>query len=488
MSNELEKLSVLNSMIRPRSVYLTSESLPEDADATSAIYQLSEPVIAKDGFDLVYGVRAFGFNASATNISQKQRNNRLQITLEMSPPDFIPVYNSSGYTFLPNSTQTQTIITYEVVFPSGLYSIEDLFAMLSNSMNYNIPSGYMFDITSEEEMVHYDGTLVRNKIPFTLNFSVCDGGFTLKPSIDGSILSYYREVEDDGSYGYYYSARSVNSYLHTVIIEPVKEAPDLYNLLFKNINSHSPQHTAITPEFELNIFGLNPPNSILFTLTNDLSGGLGGSTVPPTGSTVINIMDTLLFRVETLPDRGILHELARKYPALGFDDVNRGYRSYFLPNITPLYVEVQTDLETTNISSNGSRGGILVRQFLLGGGNGGTSFFQNYDTPIWMKMSTAREYLDSMKVIFQSEGNRWDFFNMNFFLELVFFEIAKQDINANELQGPNSDGLRLPPNDEITMAMGTEAHNPFPFRQLRPGGGVAYFKNPRGAELKRPRL
>lgn len=489
MSNELEKLSVLNTMIRPRSVYLTSESLSQDADATSAIYQLSEPVVAKDGFDLVYGVRAFGFNASATNISQKQRNNQLQVILEFKPPKYVPSENDSGYSFLLNSTTANYTTSHTIIIPGGLYTIDELFIVLSNSNNYNIFSGYKFDVRSDSEFITFEGQLIPNKIPFTLSFSIAAGGFTMKPNYDGNILSYYQSIESGGALGNYYLASDVNTRLVSVTISAPRDAPELYNLLFTNVNASSVHHPSIVPDFELNLSGVNPPTEIFFDIQNALSG-VSGEPLPtqPEGASQINPMDTIDYITTTNPDSTLLYDLNSKYPDVGFTKINRGYRSYCLPNITPLYIEVQTDLETTNISSNGSRGGILVRQFLLGGGNGGTSFFQSYDTPIWMKMSSSREYLDSMKVIFQSEGKRWDFFNMNFFLELAFFEIAKQDLNVNEMQGPNSDGLRLPPNDEITMAMGSSSHNPFPFRRLSQDSGVAYFQNPRGSELKRPRF
>lgn len=490
MNNELQKMSVLNTMVRPRSVYLTSESLSEDADATSAIYQLSEPVIAKDGFDLVYGVRGFGFNASATNISQKQRNNRLRIDLVFAPPKYIPVANVNGFTFALNYDLTEVTKSYEIFFPAGLYSIDEFFGVLSNSANYFISSGYKYDVTKTDDMVMNGLTLQPNEIPFTLHFQRSDGGFTVTPNYQGVILNYYQSIDSAGTLGNYYLAYEVNTSLTDVTITAVEDAPELYNLLFTNINSTSANHPALVPEFELNVSGRNPPSEIKFSIVNDLSGvteTVGGTSIQPSYEQ-ISLMDTIQFDTFTYPDLYLLDDLNKRYPSLGFLRPNRGYRSYFIPNITPLYVEVQTDLETTNISSYGSRGGILVRQFLLGGANGGTSFFQQYDNPVWMKMSSSREYLDSMKVIFESEGKRWDFFNMNFFLELQFFEIAKQDINPEEMQGPNSDGLRLPPNDEITMAMGNTAHNPFPFRRLSQDSGIAYYKNPKGSELKRPRV
>lgn len=489
LNNQLQNMSALNTMIRPRSVYLTSESLNQDADATSAIYQLSEPVIAKDGFDLVFGVRGFGFNASATNISQKQRNNRLRIEVVYMPPSYLPVKNAYGYTFAPNYNQNMYTITYDVLFPCGLYSVDELFAMLSNGLNYYIPSGYKMDVTSGDEPILSSGVLVPNSIPLTMNFQRSDGGYTLTPNYTGIILAYYQSIDSNNNPGSYYLAKDVNTQPMYMNIKPSPDSPELYNLLFTNVNATSLQHIAIVPDYELNLDGTNPPTYIQFTITNDV--GAAPATFSPIDTPPSNpqasLMDTIQFETTTFPDTEILNKLNIRYPTCGFLRNNRGYRSYFLPSITPLYVEVQSDLETTNISSYGSRRGILVRQFLLGGGNGGTSFYQAYDTPVWMKMSGSREYLDSMKVVFESEGKKWDFFNMNFFLELVFFEIAKQDFNMEEMQGPNSDGMRLPPNDEITMAMGQTAHNPFPFRRLNQDSGIAIFKDLRGAELKRSR-
>jgi hypothetical protein len=127
MNNNQVSVSELDKMVRPKSIYVTSDLLPFDADASTATYGLQEPIMAQDGFDLVFGVRSFGFNASATNISYRQRNNTLLFEITYFPP--IYVYTGDGFNLNP-SRNTIESKTFKIIYPDGLYTIEELFYII----------------------------------------------------------------------------------------------------------------------------------------------------------------------------------------------------------------------------------------------------------------------------------------------------------------------------------------------------------------------
>jgi hypothetical protein len=488
-NNSNSQPNELDKMVRARSVYVSSESLPFDSDVSSAIYQLQEPIAAQEGFDLVYGVRAFGFNASVTNISRKQRNNTLTFETNMSPPEYI--YDDELNIFVVNGDTTPIVTKHKVSFPEGLYTIDDLFAMLSSEQNYAIFSGYQIDVKSYQP--YYEnldqGTTEPNKLFIKASFSRSSGGFTVKPEISSStIINIYvsniTPTSDVTNSGY-----QVNFKLHSFSIIRDPDDPGLYDLLFTNLYTDSKDHAPEVPAFETIIKGRNPPQKITFNTTIDLYDISTGSS-----STLLEAVSpqaSMTYVVNYEGDEDIDLKLASKYPSNGFLAPYRGARFYHLPLINPLYIDVISDLPTMSVTTEGGKKGILVRQFALGGDNGGTSFFQSYDNPIWYRTSSSKETIDSIRLNFQSEGNKWNFFNLEFFLELVVYEYPQQSIQTPDLSSSmnsNTSGRSyyMPSEDEITATMGPD-HNPFPFRHLGNDQSVVYFNNPLDAKLKRRR-
>jgi len=489
MDNNNVYSNKLDEMVRPRSVYLTSELVPPDADASSAIYQLSETVHAQDGHDLVFGVRSFGFNASATNISRKQQNNSLQIVLKLQTPKYKPTSTDPVQFILDPSPDIETKI-YNIIFPDGLYTTDELFSMLSNVKNYQIPSGYKYDVLNYSDIItdSVQGVWYYNDIFLTLHFESVDGGFKVSPEFDGTSIKNKYYTEDNTKC---YSADSVNKKLASISIVRNPSEPGLYDLLFTNKHSDSKDHPGEVPQYETNLRGRNPPNEILFECKITLFD-TGTTPDEPEVLDFVSVQNSLIVeKVIYYPDINIMTELSKKYPNQGFNTPNRAAVFYHTPLITPLYIDVLSDLETYNISMEGNLKGLLLRQFALGSENGGTSFFQYYDNPVFYKMSASRDVIDSIRISFRSEGGKWDFFNMEFFLELLVFEYPKEylrrAINADYSNNAEQSRTELvKAYDDVTTAMGP-LHNSFPFRHVGNDLSVAVFKDPERSRLKRGR-
>lgn len=487
MSNNKNSSSVIDNMVRPRSIYLSSELLPDDADASSGIYTLSEPIMAEDGHDLVFGVRSFGFNASATNISRKQGNNILEVEVTHSPPLYIPV--DEGTQFLPNDESAPYKDNYTISLPDGLYTVDELFAMLSNIDNYRIPSGYKYDILSPDHIIDYSrGIKYENNIWITLNFQRVDGGFRVKPKFIGPYIKNQYKTN-----AYFYSAFNVNPILLNIKIVRSSTSPKLYDLLFTNKFSDSTDHPGYIPQFETNIRASNPPPYINFILGCDLFD-TGKTIADKEALEFVSVDESVqignIFLGEQL-ETAISETMNHRYPTLGYDQWDyKGFVFYHLPPLNPLYVDVHSDLETYNISIDGNLKGLLIRQFALGSVNGGTSFYQYYDSPVFYRMSSSRENIDSIRISFKSEGEKWNFFNMEFFMELLVFEYPKASLSIESAQtyvqyhAQNSDGNNSVNSDEASTLSGP-FHNSFPFRHVGKDTSIAFFRNPQRANTKR---
>lgn len=486
MNNNQVSVSELDKMVRPRSIYVSSDLIPFDADVSTATYSLQEPIVAQEGFDLVFGVRSFGYNASATNISFRQRNNKLLLRKKYVTPKY--VYTAQE-TFI-QGTQVEKTEDYFITFPDGLYTLDELFYMLSDPANYIIPSGYKYDVRYDAQYYvdYINGTTFNNELFLHLLFTKTDGGFSVRPVIQNKdIMNQYTTA------GGKYSADKVNNTLKSLTILPDPSSPELYNLLFTNRNTDSQNHAGEIPQFETNLQGTNPPTQISFSITMELYD-TGKTPFQFESLSTVNPQSGMIFYPVFVPDFNILFDLDKKYPSSGFLAPYRGARFYHLPNISPLYVDVVSDLPTGNVTVEGGQRGVLVRQFVLGGNNGGISFFQNYENPVFSRCSHFKENIDSIRLNFVSEGNKWHFFNLEFFLEILVFEYPKKTLekpltSQYDVIGNSSTtgkGFYLPTEDEITSSMGHD-HNSFPFRHLGNDHSQIHFQDPLDIKFKRGR-
>lgn len=468
MSNS-SLINVANSMVRPRSIYFSSQDVPEYSDASTSVFYLNESIHAEDGFDLVFGVRGFGYNATATNISKKQGNNSLRVILFLHPPEYF--YNPTTELFTQDSAHTQVHSkTYDIYYPDGLYgSFEDILSLLSNPENYIIPAGYKYDVRSNQQIIQKGSSIYENDVKLKLTWQSRDGGFSIHPElIDDEIMNYY----ENG--GEILQAKQVNWSLFSIKITQNPEYPKLYNQLFYNRLSQNSDHPGFIPLYENVITGQNPQTGIDFVVTNNLyysPSSFYGEQIFANSS--------MLYTWKTTPDTHLVEKLALAFPLTGYTRINFPYIHFGLPAFNPIFVDVMCNLETDNITVSNHERGLLLRQFVLGGSNSNTSFFQAYDTPRWNKMSSGREMIDSVRIAFRSEDDLWDFFNMSFYLELLVFESPK----TYEFEStPELYMGDLPASDPITQNANENIRQRNPFGEHH---GTLYLMDPKRAELKK---
>lgn len=462
--------------VRPKLLYISSENVPYDADSSSSTYQLKESIIAQDGYHLEFGVRSFGFNAAATNISKKQNNNILIIKVYFFSPLYL--YSRGENIFYQNPSPEYIESTFELVFPEGLYTVDDLFSLLSDENNYSIDAGYKVDVTSLDEFVENNGQLVRNALKLSLNFTRSTGGFTVGVKItDQEVVNNY--LYEENSQSRYLSAYEVNYRLKGLSIVRDTVNYGLYDLLFTN-KITAPDHPGYIPQFEMNIRNKNPPASIDFNILVSL---FFQENVPEQSSDYLSPMNSFIFDTTYDTELNTLEQLDKKYPSLGVLEKNRGARFYHLPDINPLFVDVISDLPVSNVSTSGASKGILVRLFSLGSNNGGTSYYQSFDKIVMYPISSSRDIIESLRLTFQSEGGKWNFFNLDFCLELYICEKSKEGFIQNNEDGAN-ELQSMPISDDVTRLLGSK-NNSFPFQRIPKDPSILYLEETRSNKRSR---
>jgi hypothetical protein len=468
--------SLMSSVdVRPKLLYISSENVPYDADSSSSTYQLKESIIAQDGYHLEFGVRSFGFNAAATNISKKQNNNTLILKVYSISPQYVlsPETNTFNLDNSPQFIESK----FELIFPEGLYTIDELFSLLSDENNYSIESGYKVDVINYlDEFVEYNGQLVRNSLKLSLNFARSTGGFTVGVKMtDQEIKNNYLDINMNR----YLAAYEVNYQLKGVSIvrDPVNFG--LYDLLFTN-KITAPDHPGYIPQFEMNIRNQNPPSSIDFNIFVSLFFEEG---VTEQSSDYLSPMNSFIFDTTYDTELNTLQQLDKKYPSLGVLEKNRGARFYHLPDINPLFVDVISDLPVSNVSTSGASKGILVRLFSIGSNNGGTSYYQSFDQIVMYPISSSRDIIESLRLTFQSEGGKWNFFNLDFCLELYICEKSKEGFIQNNEDGAN-ELQSMPITDDVTRLLGSK-NNSFPFQRIPKDPSILYLEETRSNKRSR---
>lgn len=466
-SNNLESSSEISRMTRPRRLYLTSEQVRDFTDASSCVYSMKEIIRSEEGFNLAYGVKSFGYTASAHNISSRQQNNVLKIRYTYAPARLISVYNETAESniWIENPDTEDVTKEYLIYINDGLYSTHDeLYSELSSLLNYFIPSGILADVESPRNLEE-ENILLPNIVPIRLDFVSSNNGYTLSPflGINGQVINnvYIDPIHSESAY----QAYQVNVQPKTLEILPHESAPALYNLLFFNdafTETHPPQCPSFISPASLH----NPPPSIVFTLQNYLSF------IPPTSGNLtdpvpvvtlselqtISPQDSLKYKIFSSADSDLAEQVNAEVPTIPSTMWNYPFRSFFIPRINPMYLDVKSNLETLNLTDTGTMNGILIRHFITGADAGVQDYYQTWDTPVWH--TTMRQTIDSISLNFSSESDLWDFFNMTFFLELVLFEYPE----AEEIASYFDQQFVLPTNDPMTAQLDSligPVHNRF---------------------------
>jgi hypothetical protein len=162
------------------------------------------------------------------------------------------------------------------------------------------------------------------------------------------------------------------------------------------------------------------------------------------------------------------------------------FKSFYPPRLFPLYIEISTNLETQNLTIDGYNTNLLCRHFPLGADQGALSFFQSWDNPVMHPARSSRHTIDGLKIDFLSENDKWSFFNLTFFLEIVFYEMAEEE----ELPQFDNQLFQIPAEDAMTSTLqqySSSFSNPFPVHSNRQNSGVLRVGSSRSSTLKRQR-
>lgn len=428
MSHSSSFVSAASSMIRPRILYVSTEDVRPYEDAQQVTVSLRDQITAEDGFKLVYGVRSFGFDTDVMNISVKQNNYQL---------NFICNYKNAMYSIVdglvvtdPDISFTSKVFTIQLS-DANYSTVGNLFEEINFQISNVIESGWLRDATKPKEFP-------TNIISFPLTF--------LKTKNNQFSIDINQVIIDtQESYvigGIPYTAYDFANPLSSITIEPTPGSPGLFNLLFTNIESLTPNKPVCLPAYSLET-GKNPPDGIEFII--DLSSyKTYNANAADLTEDVIDVAESLVYYLKEIGNEDILDTFQGKYPIDNYLDLaNLPYISYHLPDIFPIYIDVKSTLENNNMTKEGLSKNLLLRQFIIGGSDGNNSFLSTWDTPIYHILDSRS--ITSLELKFESEGNKWNFFNLQFALELIIFEVEDEasipDFQEPVFVMPGEDGL-----------------------------------------------
>lgn len=461
----MNNANLADGMIRPRVLYISTGDASDAFNSSSCRINLTDSIIPEDGFTLVAGLRSFGFNAQAWNISNEQQNNRLKLICTYRRAEFI--YDKTTQTWVDNpewddsidpntgtpvTNNFQTIV--DIVIPEGLYqTFEELLAALSSCDGgiYFLPSGFLVDPT-------LSSTDIKNNIPMALNWRQTSYGFLIE-ILPNSVEIFSKEPTDTTL-----NALETNSFIRSIEIVPDTNYPLLYQMLFtNNVEDVSPS----VPCYEKNKRGsYNPPKKIIFTIDDPLEPSSTSDTYIPWVQIYYNISEEM--NESYLDSKNGIYQLSHlPYSSLP-------WKSFSTPKINPDFIDITcTGIPTSNLTSSGfssNQRSLLHRQFLQGANQGLEAMYVQFDNPIWYRLEN-KDQITSLTFQFSTEENRWAFFNMSFTLEIVFFEVVDE----------KSDGVGVfepaPPDEmtEIVQRYTNSSGNPFAYLPHLDRRGVVEF-------------
>lgn len=467
MTSSVDSLSNNSTYIRPRLIFLSTEDVRNYEDASSVRVSLRDQIFAQDGFKLSYGVKSFGYNTNVMNISSVQNNNSitLEVTYLLAQYVYDPGENEI-YTgkFVPNPKVPEgSLGTYEkklieIILPDDNYdTVDKLFQTLTDYIRLAVPSGWYFDRTKPNSGVYYE-------IGFPLKFESFVNGFAIDIDSQSSIQvkQAYELVTDVGLQ--YFSAWQVNDKISEITIVPTQNKPGLFNLLFTNTKSSIPNKPVCLPSFSIQS-GMNPPKGISFIIDTTTYATYippGGSATIYSSTELIDVILLLKYQLKELGNENLLDTTASpaKYPnEIIYRRDNLPYFSYFTPDIHPIYLDVQSNLENLNMTQEGYQRNLLLRQFIVGASSGTSSFYQQWDTPVTYIVDAPS--ISSFELKFSSQGDKWNFFNLEFTMEVLIFEIVDEKSQPDFIEPT----FQMPGEDALTSFLQQtqrSGNNPYP--------------------------
>lgn len=411
--------NLANGMVRPRILYIATGDSIDAFDSSSCRINLSDSIMPEDGFSLVAGLRAFGFNAQAWNISEEQQNNRLDLKLTYQEAEYI--FDATSGTYLPNQSYPQNYqADVTIVIPEGLYqSLEELFEILSKSDGglYLLPSGFLVDPLAPSNDI-------QNIIPMLLIWKQTSYGFTIEIAPNGVEILSKEPIT-----GNQYTALQINEFLRSIEILPNVEYPLLFQMLFtNNVQDCSPS----VPHHQKNKqASKNPPNGILFTIDDPEPISTLSDTYTPWSRVTYDLAE--------LGNEQFLDSSQDHYQLDFLPYRSLPWKSFSTPKINPDYLDIAcTGLPTNSLTSEGLGSNLLHRQFLNGANQGLEGMWVQFHSPIWHRLEN-KDQINALTFQFSTEKNRWLFFNMSFSIEIVFFEVPAENTEIPLFQAPEGD-------------------------------------------------
>lgn len=486
MSNSLTKTDLLNSMVRPKRLFVSSEDVANYDDSGRCKFTLRESIIAQEGFRLAYGLKSFGYSATANTISEKQKNNRLLLEITYLEPEYI--YKSGAWIY--DQTPGSIVRQMEYIIPDGYYAtFSDLCQVLNNPLLNLIPSGLKINVMENEQLrVEFD--FPGNEVPIQFIWVPTPYGYF----IDCKLSDEHLIKNDYTNNGVKLQAKEVNYRPDKVRFLPGNvDSPHykLYQLLFHNDTGTS--SSALNMPNALGLRGINPPDAIVFEFQSTLS--YDSAAIDPVDfidpnenfhyKTYIESVDNMReFETEAqfdpLKNEGVISH----FWGVGYQ--NTPFQVYFSPRLCPIYIQVNTNLETQNLTIDGYASNLLFRHFPLGSDQGAKSFYQSWDQPVMHHARSARNSIDHLDFHFEAESELWDFFNLTFNIEFIFYEIPDEE----ELPTYANEPIQVPTEDMMTSQLqkySNRFHDPFPLRHTTEESGTLIIGSSRSGHLKKRR-
>lgn len=443
---------------RVRSLYISSENVDYFESSQRVTINLRDSVTPQDDYELCYSLKAIGFNSTAMNISHLQKNNVLLIEVEYDYSDVIydkvlkeaigmPIDppEASLYTYVPHNPANEHIKQHTYIIPDAHYTLDELLEELSTpefiltgvtltadqlSFHEPIPS-YMKQVLPSgmfrnDELDKHD---IRNILPIIFKWTPTSSGYIIEYiPILGLQPDNLKDSYDGGTMGNIHQTEYTPS-IKKIRILPHPTSSKLFDLLFTNYNTDFPHTPISVANHRTAIRGLNPHKGIEFDLSESL-------------------------KITELGNEAIYDVPNGKYP--NEEKVNyMNYIAYYKPVLDPVYVDVEISLPNIAMDEEGQKN-ILARIYTLGAKDGNSSLFQAWENPKINVISGSSGF-SSITLEFTSQENKWEFFNLEFTIELEIFEVL-EDQNIN----PHIQDVNIPESDPISSVASTiPQHEPF---------------------------
>lgn len=456
-------MSALNpSSPSPMTILISSEEVDWFTSSSRASINLTESMTPAEGHVLAYALKSIGMNGSAHNISEAQQNNKMSVFVEYDvsnvlyylerventaaneSPDPSEELGKIGNQFLLlakddvkgvnywskkgfwpeppreiiSSEDGNTLfLRYDIIVPDGMYSLSSLFSYLSGQEDGG------FRIFLAEHLDLFDPRRLdysSNIHHATLNFGTPKSwGYSISlvlPDIESYIFEYYQTKYQEklakefdllagGTPPTSYKRHQCFPQLKSITLTPHSQSERLFNLLFTNYNADHPNVMVSSLSNERRN-GVNPPRDIQFMVQEH-----------PTSIEMF---------VREGGNEDKFDVLDKKYPT----DVTRVNRPVFpvynRPLLDPLYVEVDINLPNHSFDGRSQRN-TLARIFMLGDyDKSSTSYFRQWENPKITKLDGIAGF-STITIEFHSESDKWEFFNLEFNLEIEFYNIPIQE-------------------------------------------------------------